>query len=50
MSSLQLQRDPRWRKQIYTYHVNQKDEIWRYYIKLGPYQSRFKKFLKSKKG
>ena len=44
MSSLQLQRDPRWRKQIYTYHVNQQDEIRRYYIKLGPYQPRFKKF------
>ena len=27
MSSLQLQRDPGWRKQIYTYYVNQQDEI-----------------------
>ena len=27
MSSLQLQRDPGWRKQIYTYNVNQQDEI-----------------------
>ena len=27
MSSLQLQRDPGWRRQIYTYHVNQQDEI-----------------------
>ena len=27
MSSLPLQRDPRWRKQIYTYNVNQQDEI-----------------------
>ena len=44
MSLLQLQCDPRWRKQIYTYHVNQQDEIRRYYIKLGPYQPRFKKF------
>ena len=50
MSSLQLQRDPRWRKQIYTYHVNQQDEIRWHYIKLGPYQPRFKKNLKSKKG
>ena len=43
MSSLQLQLDPRWRRQIYTYHVNQQDEI-RHYIKLGPYQPHFKKF------
>ena len=50
MSSLQLELDPRWRKQIYTYHVDQQDEIRRHYIKLGPYQPRFKKFLKSKKG
>ena len=50
MSSLQLQRDSEWRKQIYTYHVNQQDEIRRHYIKLGPYQPRFKKNLKSKKG
>ena len=27
MSSLQLQRNPGWRKQIYTYNVNQQDEI-----------------------
>ena len=50
MSSLQLQRDLRWRRQIYTYHVNQQDEIRRHYIKLSPYQPRFKNFLKSKKG
>ena len=50
MSSLQLQRDLRWRRQIYTYHVNQQDEIRRHYIKLSPYQPRFKIFLKSKKG
>ena len=50
MSSLQLQRDSEWRKQIYTYHVNQQDEIRRHYIKLSPYQPRFKNFLKSKKG
>ena len=43
MSSLQLQCDPKWRRQIYTYHVNQQDEIQRRYIKLGPYQPRFKK-------
>ena len=50
MSLLQLQRDPRWHRQIYTYQVNQQDEIRRHYIKLSPYQPRFKKFLKSKKG
>ena len=37
MSSLQLQCDPKWRRQIYTYHVDQRDEIRRRYIKLGPY-------------
>ena len=51
MSSLQLQRDPEWRKQIYTYHINQQDEIRRHYIKLGPYQPHLKKKkLKSKNG
>ena len=50
MSSLQLQRDPGWRRQIYTFHVNQQDEIRRHYIKLSPYQPRFKNFKKSKKG
>ncbi|KAL4639681.1 hypothetical protein ACB092_03G235900 [Castanea dentata] len=50
MSSLQLERDPGLRRQIYTYHVDQRDEIRRRYITLGPYQPRFKKFLKSKKG
>ena len=44
MSSLQLQRDPGWRKQIYTYNVNQQDEIRWHYTKLGPYQPRFKNF------
>ena len=50
MSSLQLELDPRLRRQIYTYHVDQRDEIRRRYIKLGPYQPRFKKFKKSEKG
>ena len=44
MSSLQLELNPGLRKQIYTYHVDQRDEIRRCYIKLGPYQHRFKKF------
>ena len=44
MSSLQLELDPGLCRQIYTYHVDQRDEIRRRYIKLGPYQPRFKKF------
>ena len=44
MSSLQLELDPGLRRQIYTFHVDQRDEIQRRYIKLGPYQPRFKKF------
>ena len=44
MSSLQLELDPGLRRQIYTYHVDQRDEIRRHYIKLDPYQPRFKKF------
>ena len=44
MSSLQLELDPGLHRQIYSYHVDQRDEIRRRYIKLGPYQSRFKKF------
>ena len=44
MSSLQLELDPGLRRQIYTYHVDQQDKIQRHYIKLGPYQPRFKKF------
>ena len=44
MSSLQLELDPGLHRQIYTYHVDQRDEIWRRYIKLGPYQPHFKKF------
>ncbi|KAL4610519.1 hypothetical protein ACB092_08G056000 [Castanea dentata] len=50
MSSLQLKRDPGLRRQIYTYHVDQRDEIRRRYITLGPYQPRFKKIFKSEKG
>ena len=38
------------RRQIYTYHVNQQDEIQQHRIKLGPYQPLFKKFKKSEKG
>ena len=44
MSSLQLELDPGLCRQIYTYHVDQRDEIQQRYIKLGPYQPRFKKF------
>ena len=44
MISLQLELDPGLRRQIYTYHVDQRDEIRRHYIKLDPYQPRFKKF------
>ena len=44
ISLLQLELDPRLRRQIYTYHVDQRDEIRRRYINLGPYQPRFKKF------
>ena len=43
MSSLQLELDPGLRRQIYTYHVDQWDEIRGRYINLGPYQPRFKK-------
>ncbi|XP_075675240.1 uncharacterized protein LOC142644537 [Castanea sativa] len=50
MSSVQLERDPGLRRQIYTYHVDQRDEIRQRYIMLGPYQPRFKKILKSEKG
>ena len=44
MSSLQLELDPGLRRQIYTYHVDQRDEIRQCYIKLGPCQPIFKKF------
>ena len=44
MSSLQLELDRGLHRQIYTYHVDQRDEIRRHYIKLDPYQPRFKKF------
>ncbi|KAL4616345.1 hypothetical protein ACB092_07G192800 [Castanea dentata] len=50
MSSVQLERDPGLHRQIYTYHVDQRDEIRRRYIMLGPYQPCFKKNLKSEKG
>ena len=32
MSLLQLELDPGLRRQLYTYHVDQRDEIWRRYI------------------
>ena len=44
MSLLQLKRDPGLCRQIYTCHVDQRVEIRQRYIKLGPYQPRFKKF------
>ena len=44
MSSLQLELDPGLRRKIYTYHVDQRDEIRQCYIKLGPCQPIFKKF------
>ena len=44
ISLLQLELDPGLRRQIYPYHVDQRDEIRRRYIKLGPYQPHFKKF------
>ncbi|XP_075669668.1 uncharacterized protein LOC142639360 [Castanea sativa] len=50
MSSLQLERNLGLRRQIYTYHVDQRDEILRRYITLGPYQPRFTNFKKSEKG
>ena len=50
MSSLQLELDLGLCRQIYTYHVDQQDEIQQCYIKLGPYQPRFKKFKKFEKG
>ena len=43
MSSLQLELDLGLCRQIYTYHVDQRDEIQQCYIKLGPYQPHFKK-------
>ena len=50
MSSLQLELDPGLRRQIYTYHVDQRDEIRGRYTKLGPYQPRFKKIKNFEKG
>ena len=44
MSSLQLELNPRLCKQIYTYHIDQRDEIRRHYIKLSPYRPFFFKF------
>ena len=41
--SSQLELDPGLHRQIYTYHVDQQDEIQQCYIKLGPYQPHFKK-------
>ncbi|XP_073131498.1 uncharacterized protein [Henckelia pumila] len=37
-SSICIERDPGKRKQICEYHVNERDEIRRSYLKMGPYQ------------
>ncbi|XP_028054567.1 zinc finger MYM-type protein 1-like [Camellia sinensis] len=42
-----LERDLRLRIQIWDYHVNQRDEIRRAYIKAGPYQPILSKYPKS---
>ena len=41
--------DPETRKQIWEYHVNQRDEIRRAYIKKGPHQPPLETFKKSGK-
>ncbi|KAL7150065.1 hypothetical protein ABFS83_05G083300 [Erythranthe nasuta] len=43
-TSNSLERDPGKRPQIWTYPVNQQDEIWCLYIKLGPYHFFFSKY------
>ena len=42
-----LERDPGLRPQIGEYHINQRDEIRRAYIKVGPYQPILSKYPKS---
>ena len=44
-----LDYDPRTRKQIWEYHVNQRDEIRRAYIKKGPHQLPLKTYKKNGK-
>ena len=41
--------DPGTRKQIWEYHVNQRDEIQRAYIKKGPHQPPLETFKKNGK-
>lgn len=42
-----MERDPGLRPQIGEYHINQRDEIRRAYIKVGPYQPILSKYPKS---
>ena len=43
-------RDPRMCKQIWEYDANERDEIRRAYIKLGPYQPKLDEYKKTKFG
>ena len=43
-------RDPGMRKQIWEYDANERDEIRRAYIKLGPYQPKLDEYKKTKFG
>ena len=43
-----LERDPGLRPQIWDYDINQRDEIRRKYIKVGPYQPMLSKYPKSR--
>ena len=43
-------RDPRMRKQIWEYDANERDEIRKAYIKLGPYQPKLDEYKKTKFG
>ena len=43
-----LDYDPRTCKQIWEYHVNQRDEIWWVYIKNGPHQPLLETYKKGK--
>ena len=45
-----LERDPRLRPQIWEFDVNQKNEIRRAYLKIGPYQLRLEKYPLSGSG
>jgi hypothetical protein len=44
-----LEYDPRLRRQIWNYDVNQRDEIRRAYIKAGPYRHNIREYPKSEK-